>query len=72
MGPGEHQVIDHHTKPSDRHAFVRSHREATGYHLPARPLQLYRPAKDPDRIVWRVCAVGFVVLALLMWAGVDI
>jgi hypothetical protein len=65
-------MIEHHRTPSTRTRFPRSMREATGYHLPSRPMQLYRPAKDPDRIVWRVCLVGFVVLVALKFAGVDV
>lgn len=65
-------MINHHTKPSDRIRFARSHREETGYHIPARPFRLYRPARNPDRIVGIICIAGFVFLALLMWAGVDI
>lgn len=60
-------MIDTHTKPSEQTTFARSHREATGYHIPARRFTLYReePTRNPDRPVIIVCILGFVVLMLV-------
>jgi hypothetical protein len=65
-------MIEQHRTPSTRTRFPRSVREATGYHMPSRPMQLYRPAKDPDRIVWRICVICFVILMGMKFAGVDL
>lgn len=65
-------MIEQHRTPSTRINFPRSHREVTGYHWPSRPMQLYRPARDPNRIVWRCCAVALAALAALLWLGARV
>jgi len=58
-------MIDTHTHASTQRTFVRSVREATGYHLPARPLRLRSRWPSADRVVCLACAAGGIFLAIV-------
>jgi len=60
-------MIDTHIHASTQRTFVRSVREATGYHLPARPMRLHLRSRWPsaDRVVCLACAAGGIFLAIV-------